>query len=443
MSLKRGIFFTFLTQAPTLLLYFGASTLMTRMLGEVGRGEYALVTNQVALLAMLMSLNMGFGITFFTAKASNDPRNIIGTTASLLLFNALVVPLILFGVARTSGLAQVLMPSDRMHWAYWAFVYLSVMVSLINTSIGAVMLGLKKFRIINWMSLLNAALSATGLLVVFLLRDRLEPQEVLPAVLIASGTAMGLQTLTWCALYILQVKITPVPIWSWAVVRPILAFSLVGHLSNLINLINYRFDVWVVDQYQGAAQLGLYAVAVGIGQLLFNVPEPFSRVVQPYLFGQVKDEMLSRFKAVARLNFTVLVVLAISLGALAQWVIPFLFGDEFLPSVAPLRLLLPGIVFSGTAKLLAQVVVQGSYQRFNLYSTAMAAVATIALDFLLIPLWGIEGAAVASSVSYLIVLVILLLTIRFKLKIPVHDIFLLHPSDIAQFRGLNPWTSAR
>lgn len=429
--MRRGLFYTLLTQAPTLLLYFVASTLMTRILGDVGRGEYALITNFGALLAMLMGMNIVGGVTYFVARTGEGMADTIGVAATLLLLNIVVSPAILGLVFLSSPLTSLFMPDERLHWTYWAFVYLSVVQSLVNNSVSGVLLGMKRFAALNTMSILNAALSAVGMLAIFLLpRD---PHEALPLVLGVTVTTGTLVTLTWCVMYAVHVKVVPRPVWSWAVMRPVLAFSMVGHLSNIINLINYRFDVWVVDQYQGAAQLGLYAVAVGLGQLLFNVPDPFSRVVQPFLFGQQRNEMLARFKAVARLNFTVLVVLALGMAATAPWIVPLLFGAEFAPSVEPLHLLLPGIVLAGTTKLLAQLVIQGGLQRFNLMATAIAAAVTIILDLLLIPAWGIAGAAVASTTAYAVVLSITLSTIRFRMGVPIHDLFILRAADMAKF----------
>lgn len=427
--MRRGLFYTLLAQGPTLVLYFVASTLMTRMLGEVGRGEYALITNFSALLAMLMSMNIGGGITFFVARAGTDISSTIGSAATLLLANVLTAPAILGVIAFSSPLSTLFMPDDRLHWAYWAFVYLIVVQSLINNSISGVLLGMKRFAALNTISVLNAALSAAGMLAVYLLAR--DTYEALPLVLGVTAATSTLVTITWCAMYAVHVKVMPRPVWSRSVLWQILSFSMVGHLSNLINLINYRFDVWVVDQYQGAAQLGLYAVAVGLGQLLFNVPEPFSRVVQPFLFGQQRNEMLARFKSVARLNFTVLMVLALGMAMAAPLVVPLLFGAEFVPSVEPLHILLPGIVLSGAAKLLAQLVIQGGFQRFNLMATAVAAVVTIVLDLLLIPRWGIHGAALASTVAYAVVLLVILSTIRFRMGIGIRDMFILRSTDIA------------
>ena len=443
MSLKRGLFYTLLTQAPTLVLYFVASTVMTRMLGDVGRGEYTLITNLGTLLAMLMSLNIGFGVTYFISRQPDDRSRIIGTATTALLLNALLAPFLLWVAAGIPSFSRIIMPDTRAHWLYWGFVYANVMLSLLNTTISSILLGYKRFNILNWMSMLNAGLSAIGMFALFVLPDTMVPADRLPAVLIVSTISVALVSVVWCVLYLVHVRVRPRLILAWSVLKPMIVFSLIGHVSNLINLINYRFDVWVVDQHRGAAELGLYAVAVGVAQLLFNIPEPFSRVVQPYLFGHSREEMLPRFKAIARINFTVLLILALLLAFLAPWLIPLLFGDTFAPSVTPLRLLLPGIVLSGAAKLLAQLVIQAGFQHFNLLATTCAAIVTITLDLILIPIWGIEGAAIATTTSYAVVLLVILATLRWRSHINVHDLFLLRSTDLDVLTRNLPWRERR
>lgn len=438
MSLKRGILYTFLAQAPTVLLYFVSSTVMTRLLGDVGRGEYALINNQAILLPLLVGLNLNHGIVYFTSKEPERANKVVGVATSLLLVNLVLTPLLLWSWAGSEAITGILMPSGRTHWLYWGFIFLSIVLALINSSVSAVLLGLRRFNVLNVMGVLNAGLSALGFVLLAIFSDRVDRPDMLPTVLAVSATAMVLQTATWCVLYAVYVKRFPVPVWTWAVIRPMLTFSLLGYASNIINLINHRFDVWVVEDHRGPAELGLYAAAVGVAQLLFYVPDPFARVVQPFLFGQVKDEMLARFKAIARLNFTVLLVLAAGLAAVAHWAIPLLYGEIFAPSVIPLVLLLPGIVLSGSSKVLTQLVIQGGLQRFNVLATACAAVLTILLDLLLIPVWGIVGAAIATTIAYAATLLVLLITIRTRMGIPVHDLFLLRLSDLGHLRGRTP-----
>ena len=161
MSMKRGLLYTFLAQAPTLLLFFISSTLMTRMLGDEGRGEYALITNQVALLTLLLSLNVNYGISYFASR--NGPtREVVGTAVSLLLINLLLAPALLALLRAVPATSAVLMPERAGHWMYWGFVYVSIMLALFTNCTSALLLSQKRFRELNQLSILSAALSAVG-----------------------------------------------------------------------------------------------------------------------------------------------------------------------------------------------------------------------------------------------------------------------------------------
>ncbi|MBK9149127.1 MAG: polysaccharide biosynthesis C-terminal domain-containing protein [Flavobacteriales bacterium] len=434
MSLKKSIFYTTLTQVPTLLLYFAASMLMTRLLGDEGRGEYALITNQSALFSMLLSLNIGYGISYFAAKEGQS-RNVVGTAATLLLINLLLAPLLLAGVRAVPAANELLMPQRAGHWLYWAFIYASIMLSLINTACLSMLLSRKRFRELNLASIAGAGVSAAGFAVLFILRDRIDPERMLAAVLIVTIASQGVITGLSGLLYAIHIGLRPAPVWAWSAIRPVLAFSMVGYLSILVNMVNYRFDTWVVNHYHGTASLGVYAVGVGLAQLLFHVPEPFSRVVQPYLFGSHDAGMLARFKAVSRINFTLVLGLAAVLALIAPWAVTLIFGEVFAASVLPLRLLLPGIVLNCAFKLLAQLVVQGGLQRYNLFAAAVGAAFTIGLDFALIPAMGIAGAAIASTLAYAAVLAVVLHAIRHRMGIAVGDLFFVRASDIRALLG--------
>ncbi len=181
---------------------------------------------------------------------------------------------------------------------------------------------------------------------------------------------------------------------------------------------------------------GWAALAVGMGQLFFDIPEPLSRVVQPYLYSSDSEAMMRRFYVIARLNFTLVAVLCAFTALISPWLLPWLFGEEFAGSVIALRWLLPGIVFSCAYKLLAVVLTQRGLLRFNLYGALIAAITTVVLDLLLIPRIGITGAAMASSIAYLAILTVTCLVLRFRLNMPVADLFLMRPSDIGFLRTL-------
>lgn len=436
MSLKRGIFYTFLTQAPTLLLYFVSNICLTRLLGDEGRGAYALFMSQSALLAMALGLNLVLGINYFVSQQQGDPSRMVRVATSNLLFNLIALPLFLAMTFGIPALNRIFFPPGTAHWGYVLFLFVTVMIAQVNGYVGAFMLALKKFAILNRMSILSAGIGAVGYLLLFAFRAGIPPEQVLPAVLGVAVASSIIALICWVWIYIRIVGLPPTPTWNWEVLKPVLSLSMLGYLSNLVNLINYRFDIWVVGSYAGTAQLGLYAAAVGLGQMLFYIPEPFSRVVQPYLYRGLDAGFLERFKFISRLNFTSVVLISIVLGLTGHWLIPLLYGNVFSEAVTPLILLLPGIVFVCMFKLFAPLVIEGGFIRFNLYATSLSAVATIVLDLLLIPRYGIVGAAVASTAAYLILFAVQCSVVRFRMGIRVGDMFLIRRADLAKVKAL-------
>jgi O-antigen/teichoic acid export membrane protein len=435
-SIQRSIFYTFLAQAPTLLLFFVASTLMTNVLGDEGRGAFALMQNLVVFLMMALGLNFSLGLMYHTARSGGDHRVPVGMATSLLLINLVAVPTILLMIILSDRLRGIFFPGHLAHPAYYTYVAVSVLMGQVITFISAMVQGLKLFSILNRMGILTAAFSCTGFTLIWFFRTDIAPARIIPYTLAVTLMGVSAQAVIWATIYVRRIGLPPLPVRDWSIIKPFMVFSLTGYLINLINLVNYRFDIWVVDQFAGTANLGLYAVAVGMGQLFFNIPDPLSRVVQPYLYASDSASMMRRFQVIARLNFTSVAILCAITSLIAPWLLPRLFGEEFAGSVAALRWLLPGIVFACAYKLLAVVLTQRGLLRFNLYGAIIAAITTVVLDLVLIPRTGILGAAMASTIAYLAILTVTCLVLRFRLQVPVADLFLMRPSDIGFLRAM-------
>jgi O-antigen/teichoic acid export membrane protein len=89
-----------------------------------------------------------------------------------------------------------------------------------------------------------------------------------------------------------------------------------------------------------------------------------------------------------------------------------LFGSEFTGALTSLRILLFCqflIVLAGADAIL---LIMLRRERTVLFFTAAALVANLLLNLLLIPIWGMEGAAVASLIAMAIVRLSLLVVIR-------------------------------
>jgi len=98
----------------------------------------------------------------------------------------------------------------------------------------------------------------------------------------------------------------------------------------------------------------------------------------------------------------VTIIYCILIGVIGNIVLKVLFGVRFLPSLMPMLLLLPGIVGLAINKVLCSGFSGLGKPEFGTYTVTCSSIATIILDLLLIPKMGINGAAIASSIAYIV-----------------------------------------
>jgi len=112
------------------------------------------------------------------------------------------------------------------------------------------------------------------------------------------------------------------------------------------------------------------------------------------------------------------------------------FGSDFSDVPDAMALLMPGIVaLSGTKVLSSYIFSQGQVV-LNSVAALVALVATLALDAVLIPEFGVDGAAAASSVAYAASLLVTLYFYRQISSGSIWECVLPRPGDAALYAGL-------
>ncbi len=163
---------------------------------------------------------------------------------------------------------------------------------------------------------------------------------------------------------------------------------------------NYRLDQWLLGAISGSRQLGIYSVAVSWAEVLFYLPTTLAAVQRPDLVRAGRRSAATHAATVFRAATVLTAVLAIGLIIAAPVLCATIFGEEFRDSIFDLRVLALGAFGIIALKQLGNALTaQG---RPTLASTAIGIgfVATLVLDVLLIPSHGAAGAAVASTLSY-------------------------------------------
>jgi O-antigen/teichoic acid export membrane protein len=382
----------------------------------------------------LVSFNIGSGVLFFLAKGDADKGRFIGIATSAVIVIGLSLALFLVWAWYVGVPVNPLFPAGINGFPFIAYVIGTVFFGLTHSLFHSIFSGLREFRVVNQMALISAAVMAVVFGGLFLVLHGDVGSDNLMIVLVASFFILLFLNALWAMYYVVVIKIRPVLFRGRALLKPLLSFILIGYLANLLNLLNYRFDVWYVQELLGAGELGIYAVAVGVAQFFFQVPDPISRVLQPHLIGQFDQRMLDKFRLFARLSFTLVLIGGAFIMLISNWLFPFLYGEAFTDSSIALRWLMPGILFACASKMMALLVIRTGKVGYNAIASGVGLAFTISMNIIFVPRFGIVGAAIASSIAYFAVLLVVLWFVFRRLNVPFGNYFILLPGDLSRLR---------
>jgi O-antigen/teichoic acid export membrane protein len=185
-----------------------------------------------------------------------------------------------------------------------------------------------------------------------------------------------------------------------------------------------------VNYFKSPTAVGLYSTGVSYTELIRLLPIAINKVLFPRVSSTGEEEASKLTCLITRLLTLYLLPLALLLLLMARFIIPFLYGAKFIPSIGVVPFLLPGVIAWCYASQLGGYLSGRGYPEFSLYSNALASLITLVGDFLLIPVMGIKGAALTSSLAYGCNFLILVYFFRLKTNASLWEIFLPKRVDI-------------
>ncbi|MEE9286290.1 MAG: polysaccharide biosynthesis C-terminal domain-containing protein, partial [Dehalococcoidia bacterium] len=216
----------------------------------------------------------------------------------------------------------------------------------------------------------------------------------------------------------------------WQALKEQIHYGAQGQMANLAQLFNYRLDQFLVAAFVSRAGVGHYTVAVGLGESVWWISSAVAMVLLPRLTQMNRQQADAMIPLVCRNTLLVSVGAAAGLVAVSPLLIRLLFGGEFTAATTPLMLLMPGVIAASATRVLGSYLFSQGRIIYNTYATFIALGVTIGLDLILIPWLEVEGAAIASSVAYVVSLVATLYWYRRVSSRGVWEALVIRPSDL-------------
>ena len=166
--------------------------------------------------------------------------------------------------------------------------------------------------------------------------------------------------------------------------------------------------MFLVSYYLSIREVGLYALSVVIAELLWYIPNSISITLFPKVSAKDRSSANEFTRRVSRALITIMLIAGSIICLIAPVLIRIFYGEQFTESVIPLRILLPGIIAFGMVKILTGHLHGRGKPQYGSIVTVCSLLLTILFDLLLIPRFGIIGAALATTFAYLFSLILTL-----------------------------------
>jgi len=189
-----------------------------------------------------------------------------------------------------------------------------------------------------------------------------------------------------------------------------LRYSLPLTPNSLIRWITDSSDRYLVGFFLGIGSVGIYSAAYAIGNLIHLFISPLQFILFPALSKLYDEGKFNEVKVYLSYSMKYFLFIAIpsvfGLAVLSKPLLEILTSPEFVPG----RYVIPFIALAGLMGGVFQIIINITHlvkkTQFNLIIHIVAAVINIILNVIFIPMIGILGAAIATTLSYLAMIVI-------------------------------------
>lgn len=380
---------TLAVQLLQLAATIAVTILVTRETGASGKGMYTLVALTVSISTLVCGLGISWASIYYIGRGGYAVEDAAGAVTTTSLVSATVatgVVAAVFALFRSTYFHE-------LNGTQIAIALIVTPVSQLSTGLGSILLGLN--RVAQY-----AAVNLAQVLVTLALQSGIAIAVGLTATSALGCWAFGTGAALVIVAFLVGSRTSFWPRVNFEILRSYLSYGIKGYIANVMTLLNYRLDSLIVNGLIGVAQLGIYSIAVAMAELLWYAANSISLVMFPHVSGLSREEANRVTPIVTRNTLFLTFIGAAGMFVLGRWVILFVLGPAMLPAVTPLWLLLPGIVTLSAGKVIASYLSGIGKPIWATYISGTNVVLTIALDLLLIPRYGIAGAAVASSIVY-------------------------------------------
>jgi O-antigen/teichoic acid export membrane protein len=396
---------------------------IARALGPNGNGDYTIITYLPLMLMTFLNLGINSSTVYYVSRKKMS----INEAYSMNIIAAIVLSIIsvIIGAAIIYFFSGIKF-FNKIDPLYLYISLLSIPGIFLMTFLQTILQGMQHFKSYN--TALVVQQLATLLSLILLL-------FIFPLGLM--GTLLSFIIGYLCSVFYMVyflIRFSEASFsfhnFSWGNLKEVLTYGIKAHVSNIMTFFNYRLDIILLGYFLTNYAVGIYSIAVNVGERLSIFSQSISQVLLPRIASSNIEEDRNKITSmVSRMVMILVVVLAIFVFIFSHLIIELVFSAKYIGSVNLLRWLLPGVTVLAVEKILSNDLAGRGKPELNMYVSFFNVGFNLILNLILIPTVGVKGAAISSSITYLASFTIKCWIYKRQTKMKYKDFLVISKSD--------------
>ncbi len=408
--------------------------ILTRLLGAAGFGLYSAIIVVPIMVIGFTQLGIRRSAIYHIGNKLLPEDSIVSALFLLLLWTSALSILI-------CGFVYFFSDSQPFDPLIIVLVLLTIPLLLTNVFAGGIFLGKED---IKTASILNAGPTILTLLMTILF------VWVLKMSVLGAFTAIALANLVmfFITYRIIIVQFRYKLTWKYheGIMKSMIKLGIVNAIAIFIMQLNYRLDILMLKKLSTLEEVGFYSLAMQIAEQLWHIPYAIESIVLSRSANTDTSKDLAVHRTVAsifRVSLLIGLLSGLVIFFVTPYIVPLVFGQEFVKSVVMIQVVLPGILVLVGFRILNSRLTGMGKPQIAIYTFMPALVINFILNLFLIPRYGGVGAAWSTNVSYAAGSFIFVIIYSRMVKMPLGEIFRFRKSDFYFFRDLRKRFAAK
>jgi O-antigen/teichoic acid export membrane protein len=406
--LDNQYIFSLITKGVLVILGILSSVFINRYLGPSLRGEYAYTLNIINITVLILNLGIYQSYPYFRRKNSVDIKE--------KYFNIVLQQFIMYMLIGT--FLSIFFSNLQL-----TIIFTLTPLMILTTQLNFVAL-IENINLRNKLNIGNQIFYIFLLLIVFLFM----PQNIL---------------FVFIALYVKDIVIITRIIKKYGfkvslkkfeikLMIETIKFGVFPMLSALLITMNYNIDIIMLKFFVDFKNIGYYSVGVALANQVWLIPDAFKDV----LFSKTaKSDAIEDIKLSIKTNLYVSAVIIFLIVFWGRAVLTILYGIEYLPAYSVTVLILTGLIPMIFYKMIISLFNAKGMQKLSFGILFASVILNIGSNLMLIPIYGILGAAFSSVLSYTLCGVLFTYIFMREFKVKFKQLLLFDKNEIGRLKG--------